>query len=101
MDTNIYDLNEAELADYLLRLGEPKFRAKQIFSAFHVGIEVKDISNIPKTLREQISKDFYCKLPIIEKELVSKDGTHKFLLKLQDESLSRYPRSVSFLCVIH
>ena len=84
---SVYDLSKNELGDYLQKLGEPNFRAGQIFSALHNGVEITNIPNIPKTLREQIAKDFYCKLPLIEKELQSKDGTRKFLLKLHDNAL--------------
>jgi len=80
MVTNILDLSKSELAEYLASVGEPKYRADQIF-------QKTVVTNIPGHLREKLNKDFHCNLPIIEKELVSKDGTRKYLLRLQDDSL--------------
>jgi len=74
MDTNIYDLNLEELAEYVVGIGEPKYRAKQLF-------QTTNTSNLPASLRELV------RLPKIEKQQVSKDGTKKFLLQLHDGNL--------------
>jgi len=87
MVTNIYDLNSDELAEYFLKAGEPKYRAAQVFSALHSGVPVADMTTIPKPLREKLIQDFHCELPTVESELVSKDGTRKYLLRLQDNNL--------------
>ena len=74
MVTNIYNLTKQELTEYLISKGEPKYRADQLFQAVNP-------TNVPKHLRD------LCCLPAVEKELVSKDGTRKYLLRLQDDSL--------------
>lgn len=80
----VYDLTREEWAEQLL--GEPKYRAEQLYSALHSGVIFEKI-NIPKTLKEKIAAEFKTELPSIEKELKSKDGTTKFLLKLYDGQL--------------
>jgi len=81
---SIYDLTIDELKSYLLSCGEPKYRAQQIFSLLHKGVVVKDLTNIPKPLREKLEQDFYAELPKIVGEQVATDGTKKFLLELHD-----------------
>ena len=70
-----------ELGDYLKSVGEPGYRAGQVFAALHNGVAVSDIPNIPKSLRERLAADFCCELPATEQVVTSKDGTKKFLLK--------------------
>lgn len=68
-------------------IGEPLFRSKQIFSALHQATFVENMSNLPKNLRERLQQDFDCSLPQIMQEVVSKDGTRKFLLSFHDGAL--------------
>ncbi|MCL2755436.1 MAG: 23S rRNA (adenine(2503)-C(2))-methyltransferase RlmN [Firmicutes bacterium] len=79
---NIYDLSINELKEHLVSIGEPKFRATQVFSLLHKGYEVMDMPTIPASLKEKLSQDFYTKLPQIKTEQISKDGTRKYLLEL-------------------
>lgn len=77
-----FNLNELykELANY------PKFRAKQIFDAI---IQAKDFNQttLPKTMQQELSKNYILKPLEIYKVLTSKDGTKKYLLKLHDNNL--------------
>ncbi len=77
-----YEEIEAELS----ALGEPGFRAKQIFSWIWRGAESFDeMSNISKTLRAKLSDKFYIgSLKIQEKSVSGIDETRKYLLKLND-----------------
>ena len=54
---NLADFTPEELEEYLKELGEPKFRAKQIFSWIHKGVSSFDeMTNIPKNLRDKLSE---------------------------------------------
>ena len=76
---------EAQLAD----LGQPKFRAKQLFSWLHekrVG-SFEQMSNLPQSLRTQLEERYYINSLKIVRRLESKlDGTVKYLLELQDKN---------------
>ncbi len=73
-----------KLEEIVSHFGEPSFRAKQIFDAIKKGKQIDEISNISKSLKEKL-KEKYVSIPVeIYKKLVSKDGTIKYALKLQD-----------------
>ena len=85
---NINEYTEQELTDYVESLGEKKFHAKQIYKWLHkVNVETFDeMTDISKSLREKLKFSCYIpKLEIIEVQK-SKDGTHKFLIKLDDNN---------------
>ena len=53
MKTELISLSFAELEQFVLDLGQPKFRAKQIYEWIYRGAEsFDDMLNIPKGLRE-------------------------------------------------
>ena len=84
---SIYNYSYEELAEYLTSIGEKGFRATQIFEwlyRFRVS-SFEEMTNISSKLVEKLKADLnFDSLEIAEKE-VSKDGTIKFLFKLQDE----------------
>lgn len=83
--TDLYSMLPEELLEFFLSIGEPKFRAKQVFTALHRGIEISEISNLPKSLREKLSEISLDTLPRVELKLTSKiDGTVKYLFRLHD-----------------
>lgn len=75
-----------ELAAWFKELGQPAFRAKQVFRWLTEGAESFDeMTNLPKDLREKLSKDCRLFAPQIERRQVSKiDGTVKYLWRLWD-----------------
>ena len=76
-----------ELEEYLQSLGQPRFRAKQIFTRLASGDKISDITTLPKTLRERLSAEILDTLPTVKQKLVSKiDGTVKYLFELYDAS---------------
>ena len=83
---DIKSLYPEELQDILKEMGEPAFRAKQIFSWFSKGIRSFDeMSNISKGLRKKLSERFYLTAPKISRKQVSRmDGTIKYLWELLD-----------------
>ena len=74
-----------ELIEYFATLGEPKFRAKQVFPRLMKGERITDITNLSKALRERLQAETLDTLPTVEEKYVSKlDGTVKYLFKLHD-----------------
>jgi 23S rRNA (adenine2503-C2)-methyltransferase len=74
-----------ELADLLVSLGEPKYRAAQMFPQLHKGLSPDDMSNIGKVTRQKLSEAAVYHLPRVERKLVSAiDGTVKLLFSLSD-----------------
>lgn len=83
--TDIYSMLPEELVEYFLSLGEPKFRAKQVFPRLALGEGIADITSLSKALRERLLADTLDTRPVIEERLVSKiDGTVKYLFRLHD-----------------
>ena len=82
---DLYSMDEGELVQYFLSLGEPKFRAKQVFTRLATGTPISEITNLPKKLREYLIANTLDTLPKVERKLVSKlDGTVKYLFRLHD-----------------
>lgn len=86
---NLRKLSLEELETVLVELGEPKFRAKQIYEwlwnkSLH---SIDEMTNLSKDLRSKLS-NIYEILPASE-EIVqkSKDGTIKIGYKLQDDRM--------------
>ncbi len=79
-------LSFAELESYIVSLGEPKFRAKQVFEWMFKGVRSFDeMNNIPKTLKEKLKEGADLEAAKILKVQTSrKDGTRKYLFELND-----------------
>ena len=76
----------AELQDAFAALGEPKFRAKQVFTWLHRGVVgFEAMTNLSKTLREKLDSLYFITAPTVARKQISKlDGTIKYLWKLRD-----------------
>ncbi len=84
---DILDLLYDELEEQIRLLGEPKFRAAQIYDWLHVKKvkEFSQMSNISAQLRNQLSEKFCIKSLFIVKRLESStDNTVKYLYELED-----------------
>ena len=77
-----------ELSAYFKDLGEPAFRAKQVFVWLHKGVASFDeMSNLSKPLREKLAQTCFITRPAVERKQVSEqDGTIKYLWRLSDEN---------------
>lgn len=73
-----------ELKNLITTLGEKSFRANQIFKALHLGLDFGEITELSKTFREKLGKNYIAQPITIIKNLKSVDGTEKFLYKLAD-----------------
>ena len=83
---SIKSLLPNELEQLMADLGEPKYRAKQIFKWLHQGVTSFDeMSDISKALRAKLEeKCFITKPEILRKQVSQLDGTIKYLFGLSD-----------------
>ena len=86
--TDIKSMTQEELGSFLKSLGQPAFRAKQVFTWLHRGVTSFDeMTNLPKTLREQLAQTCRITAPFVARRQESKlDGTIKYLWELADGS---------------
>ena len=83
---NLKSLTQPELADILKQLGQPAFRAKQVFSWLHKGVRsYEEMTNLPKALREALAREYPLYAPTaVRRQESQKDGTIKYLWQLSD-----------------
>ena len=83
---NLKNLTQQELASIFKELGQPAFRAKQVFSWLHKGVRSYDeMSNLPKNLRDILAEKYPIQAPkVVRKQESSRDGTIKYLWELSD-----------------
>ena len=83
---NLKNCNQQELADILKELGQPAFRAKQVYTWLHKGVRSYDeMTNLPKGLRDVLSEKYPINAPkVVRKQESKKDGTIKYLWQLSD-----------------
>lgn len=76
----------ATLQELMSTLKEPPFRAKQIMQwIYHRGrFDFQQMGNLPKTLRDKLDEAASIELPRVAARRISRDGTHKYLLQLED-----------------
>ncbi len=83
---DIKSMTLAELTEEFAALGEPKFRAGQVYSWLHRGARSFDeMTNLSKNLRQRLSEHYFVTAPAVARRLESqKDGTIKYLWRLSD-----------------
>ena len=86
MKQDIKSMTPTELREAVLALGEPAFRAKQIFTWLHRGAAgFEEMTNLSKPLRQKLEEHFFLTVPKVARKQVSqKDGTIKYLWRLAD-----------------
>lgn len=75
-----------QLQEYMVSLGEPSYRGKQVFRWLTQGVTSFDeMSDLSKPLREKLKeKAFITKPEIVRKQVSARDGTVKYLFGLAD-----------------
>ena len=81
---NLLNFNEAQMRDFFHTLGEQPYRARQVLQwIHHFGqTDFAQMSNLSKTLRAKLTDMSEIRVPEIVSTQASRDGTHKWLLKL-------------------
>ena len=75
-----------ELQEAFAAMGEPKFRAKQVFTWLHRGVtDFSGMTDLPKSLREKLDGLYEIEAPsVVRKQESALDGTIKYLWRLSD-----------------
>ncbi len=82
---DLLSLYPDELKDFIVSLGEPAYRAKQLFAPMHKGQSPNELTNVGKALKQKLEERATYSLPQIRRKLVSAiDGTVKYLFGLSD-----------------
>ena len=86
MKETIKSLTQPQLKQALQAMGQPGFRAKQVFTWLHRGVRSFDeMTDLPKALRAQLAGQYDLTVPAVERRQVSaRDGTVKYLWRLRD-----------------
>ena len=86
MNTPIKTYSYDQLVSLLEKLNQPKFRAKQLFEwLYGKAVQTYDeMTNLPESLRAQLSREYPLYIPTTLEEAVSSDGTRKYLLQYHD-----------------
>lgn len=102
---DIKDLLKEELASQLAALGLESFRASQILNWIYKRYvhDFEKMTNLSSETKGALKEKFYVSNLEIEKELASKDGTKKFLFRLEDgekiESVFIPSKKTNTICV--
>ncbi len=84
---NILSYTPEELKALMGEIGEPSYRAGQIFSQLHKGILLSEMTNVGKKTREKLEAAADCSFLTVRRKLVSAiDGTVKYLFELSDKN---------------
>ena len=83
---HLKSMTQQEIAGVLKDMGQPAFRAKQLFSWLHKGVRSYDqMTNIPQNLRQLLAEKYSIHAPeVVRKQESQRDGTIKYLWKLAD-----------------
>lgn len=83
---DIKSMDIEELAVFVASMGEPEYRARQIFKWLQSGVSSFDeMTNVPKSLRDKLKDKSYIACCTIERKFQSKiDETVKYLFELYD-----------------
>ena len=83
---HLADLSPAELTEFVAGLGEPAYRARQIFAGLHHRRlrSFDELTNLPKELRTKLSNCSTASTLTVESRYLSSDGTRRYLMKTHD-----------------
>ena len=84
--THLVGMSRDELAAFVQELGEPKFRAKQLYHWIHHrgATDFAQMTTLQKDLRARLPEVAALDRPMVKDKQVSHDGTIKWLLRLAD-----------------
>ena len=83
---NLLGLDRAGLEEFFASIDEKKFRATQVMKWIHqMGVtDFQEMNNLSKDLRTRLSETACVQNLEVAQDMLSKDGTRKWLLKLPD-----------------
>ncbi|HUR98050.1 MAG TPA: 23S rRNA (adenine(2503)-C(2))-methyltransferase RlmN [Pyrinomonadaceae bacterium] len=79
-------LTPTELEGFVQEMGEPRYRARQIFKGLHERRlhSFEEMTDLPKAVREKLSEVAETTTLTVESKYASEDGTRRFLIKTRD-----------------
>lgn len=85
---NLLGLSPAKMKEFFAELGEKKFRAQQMLKWIHQfgQSDFEAMTNMSKPLRERLAEVAEIKLPEVVYEDTSKDGTRKWVMRVDGGS---------------
>jgi len=101
---DLLSLLPEELAELMCSLGEPKYRAEQLFTQMHRGLAPSEMTNIGKVTLQKLNECAFFSLPTVRRKLCSaEDGTVKYLFGLSDgasvESVVMHYKHGTTICI--
>ena len=83
---NLKSMTLPELSGLFQKMGQPAFRAKQVYTWLHRGVRSYDeMTNLPKQLRDTLTEQYpICAPSVVRRQESSRDGTIKYLWQLSD-----------------
>jgi 23S rRNA (adenine2503-C2)-methyltransferase len=79
-------LDTDELRAYVESLGEPGYRAQQLFKALHQRRlrNIEEITDLPKSFRESLTEQATISALKLESRYLASDGTRRYLMRTHD-----------------
>ena len=86
MPKHLTGLSPAELSEFVSSIGEPAYRAKQLFRGIHARRlrTFDEMTDLPKELRAKLSERAVVSTLRLESRYLSTDGTRRYLFKTGD-----------------
>lgn len=86
MKTEIRTYTLDELEELVKELGQPRFRAKQLYEWLHIhhASTYDEMTNLPARLRDELKQTHPLEKPTVEDKQISLDGTRKYILTFAD-----------------
>ena len=83
---NLKSMTLGEMTRLFKDMGQPAFRAKQVYTWLHRGVRsYEEMTNLPKPLRERLAAEYPIYAPrVVRKQESQRDGTIKYLWQLSD-----------------
>ena len=83
---NLKSMTLGEMTQLFKDMGQPAFRAKQVYTWLHRGVRsYEEMTNLPKPLRERLAAEYPIYAPkVVRKQESQRDGTIKYLWQLSD-----------------
>src|ERR1700704_5569992 len=84
---HLLGLSQAELASFVESLGEPAYRARQIFAGLHQRRlhSFAEMTDLPKELRAKLEEHAVASTLTLESRYLSTDGTRRYLFRTHDK----------------
>jgi 23S rRNA (adenine2503-C2)-methyltransferase len=86
-ENSLVGLTLAELTSFVVGLGEPAYRGRQIFGQLHQRRlqSFDEMTDLPKALRDLLNEKATAATLTVESRYVSTDGTRRYLMKTHDD----------------